>query len=798
MVAVQFRYLTGLKRQIFSNAVLKGSWDGSGVYSQAWTETPMTPGIAEDGCPCFAATVQLDAGGVGSQFEWGVVLDGPSGAGVWGITTEVNDPNATNRYRAFTLAADGASARQDFYFTYARRLGARKYFTDPTAAPDLKFAVWAPNALAINVVFGKPNGYIADDGDGIDATTSAIPLQPAENGIWESAVLPIFNVFEGMPYMYRIKNAQGNPTYRTDLYSRYQLGSGGFDPCGAHFSGDPSTLDGTKSCSVIVSLDTVAAVFGAPEGVRVPEADFWKDEFTSGRPVPRQLSELVIYELHVNALGGPDPAAPPGTFLEALDLLPYLYDLGVNAIELLPISQFSGGAGWGYGDSHLFVIESSAGRRDEFKYFVRECHRHGIAVIQDVCYNHWDWNAERAESLYDSTAPEQNIYYWYQGVPANYADPSGGYVDNGSTGWAPRYWEEMVRQLFASSAAAFVEEFHIDGLRVDLTQAIHRDNTLHADKSSVGNANLYGMKMLREWTRTLHLIRPSVMLIAEDHTGWAAVTQPPDAGGLGFDATWFAEFYHSLIGDSDMAGGDSRLLKTAGQGGDGPLAMGQFAGVLYNTQYNKVVYSESHDEAGNSGGTQRTIVCAVNGAPLFGPTRDAAEARCRACFGLSLLSAGTPMFFMGEEIGAQKMFIWNTFMANREDLAGGRAGDGARLFAFYQDAIKLSRAHPAARSQQIDILHASDANRVIAFTRSAGAEMLLVVASLANQPYLDGYVIQTDPARLPDGAWREIFNSDAAGYGGAGIGNFGADIPVSGGTFQARVPTSGFLVFQKL
>ena len=76
--------------------------------------------------------------------------------------------------------------------------------------------------------------------------------------------------------------------------------------------------------------------------------------------------------------------------------------------------------------------------------------------------------------------------------------------------------------------------------------------------------------------------------------------------------------------------------------------------------------------------------------------------------------------------------------------------------------------------------------------------MLLVAASFANHPFLDGYVIQTDPWRLPDGAWREIFNSDATVYGGNGIGNFGADIPAAGGRFQARLPAAGFLVFQKL
>jgi 1,4-alpha-glucan branching enzyme len=288
------------------------------------------------------------------------------------------------------------------------------------------------------------------------------------------------------------------------------------------------------------------------------------------------------------------------------------------------------------------------------------------------------------------------------------------------------------------------------------------------------------------------------MLIAEDHSGWDAVTQLPDVGGLGFGATWFASFYHNLVGDSDMAGGRARLIKTAGEGGDGPLDLEQFAGALVASQFNKVVYHESHDEAGNAGGTARTIVTAVNGAPIVGSTRDVAEARCRVAFGLSLLSAGTPMFFMGEEVGARQPYRFNDFMSHREDLTGERAGNSARLFRFYQDLIRFSRRHPATRAQAIDVVHALGATRVIAFVRAAGSDRLLVVASLRNQPFLGGYVIQTDPSRLPDGAWREVFNSDADTYGGGNVGNFGADVPAAGGRFQARVPASGFVVFQKV
>jgi 1,4-alpha-glucan branching enzyme len=794
-------YRTGLRRRIFRNARLLGSWDALGHRSAEWSVTPMAEITTDDGCPGFTATVELDEADLGRSFEWTVRLDAPAAPDVCGIPTEVHDASSTDRVRAFELRPRGDRVQAEEYsFTYGRRLGARKVFASGrSGSPGLRFAVWAPNAREVAVVFGtRTCGYIADDGYGIDPRRPALPMARTADGIWQSPVIPDFAANEGLPYLYRILNAQGRTVYRTDLFARQQIGRGTIDPRGAHWDGGPDPLDGTKSCSVVVSVDTVARDLdpaahagGAP--VRIPLKGFWADEFTPGLPVPSRVEDLVIYELHIGALGfGRDR---PGNLEDAVALLPHLVDLGVNAVELLPMSEFSG-IGWGYGDSHPFVIESTAGGRDEYLHFVRECHRQGIAVLQDVVYNHFDGNADRAEWAYDSDAPDQNIYYWYEGRPTDHAQPDGGYVDNGSSGYAPRLWEEVVRQLFVSSAAVFIEECHVDGLRVDLTQAMHRDNALHADGRGVGDANRFGAKLLREWSRTLRLIKPSVMLIAEDHSGWDKVTQLPDVGGLGFDATWFAAFCHDLVGDSDMAGGHARLLRTAGYGDDRPLDMGGFARTLYESRLNRVVYHESHDEAGNSGGSMRTIACAVNGAPLIGRTRTVAEARTRVAFGLSLFSAGTPMFFMGEEVGAQQPYRFDTFMDHREDIAGERAGDGASLFRFYQDSIRLGRRHPAVRVRGIDIVHVDDAARVIAFRRSTGTDEILVVASLNNH-VLDGYVIQGEPGRLPAGAWREVLNSDAAIYGGDNVGNLGADLPATDGRIVVRIPANGLVVLAR-
>jgi 1,4-alpha-glucan branching enzyme len=252
-----------------------------------------------------------------------------------------------------------------------------------------------------------------------------------------------------------------------------------------------------------------------------------------------------------------------------------------------------------------------------------------------------------------------------------------------------------------------------------------------------------------------------------------------------------------LIGDSNMAGDRARLLKRAGFGGNEPLPMGSLAGALYGTRHNQVVFHESHDEAGNAAGTARTMVTSVNGAPIIDATRIAAEARCRVCSGLSLLSAGTPMFFMGEEIGAQKPYTYDNFLSNREDVLGERTGNGKALFRFYQDLISLRHRLRSLRSHDIDILQHWDPNRVIAFKRWSGDEEVIIVASLNNASFTNGYVIEKDLLAIPNAGWKEVFNSDSTIYGGKNLGNGGATIPSSQGRLNVAIPANGFVVLVK-
>ena len=217
--------------------------------------------------------------------------------------------------------------------------------------PRIRFSVWAPNAQNVEVVFAKfdpatlPNGYIADDGDGIDTNVGnagPFPLFRTADGVWESDVqspaLAKFTDFHQRPYMFRIKNEQGQITYKTDIYSRSQIGRGRTDPNGAHYTGTFQDLDGTVSCSVVVDPDLLTKNFddtGLKKQSLITPDEFWSSEFTSGRLPPQRIEDLVIYELHVGSLGF--GSTDPGAFSDALDFVPRLAELGVNAVELLPV-----------------------------------------------------------------------------------------------------------------------------------------------------------------------------------------------------------------------------------------------------------------------------------------------------------------------------------------------------------------------------------------------------------------------------------------------------------------------------
>ncbi|KPM56444.1 alpha-amylase [Frankia sp. R43] len=776
-VRVDFVYHTGVGRRIADEALLAGGWDEQGRPAAAWSTTAMERFVAEDGTAAFRASVTLDAS-TSWTVDWGVWLVRPDGSRVWGIPAELADPQVTTQVRQLRIEPqDGPAAQAEFRLATHRHNGARRLIRDTGGEVDagtgpagtgnslgastsfgagagaetaerIRFRVWAPHARGVEVAFAGPSGYIADDGRGEDDQLTRLPMRAVAGGWWEAAA-PGFTDWVGRRYAYRIVRDDGSVAWRSDMYSTRQCGAGDVDPCGAPYDGPAHELDGAVSCSVIVDTRD--------------DARFWADEFDPARPVPRRVEDLVIYELHVGSLGFGHTAA--GTFADATALLDHLVDLGVNAVELMPMFEFSGTRSWGYGSSHLLAVKQNAGGREGLRGFVRACHRRGLAVLMDVVYNHYSPNAQRCAWQVDSTAASRNIYYWYEGAETDHPHPDGGYLDNISSGWAPRYHDENVRALFIASAVALLDDFHIDGLRVDQTTSIHAYNSLHADGSPVGAANIAGRKFLRELCQTLRVVDPQVMLIAEDHSGWAEVTRPAEEGGLGFDARWYVDFYHHLIGDKGEGPEYAKLLHTAGRDQHGPLAMGRFGAALTAAADHAVVYTESHDEAGNAEQTARNVLVAVDHAPLDGETAWFALARLRCVAALTLLSPGTPMFLMGDEVGADQAFLHDSFTEAKEDLAGLRANRGAGQFACYQALVALRLGSPALRSRSVEVVAADDPARLIAFRRWDAGEEFLVVASLANEP-ATGRTL-SHPS-LAGRRWKPVLDTDAVAFGGRG------------------------------
>lgn len=793
MPDVLFIYHTASPEDFFTNVRLKGVWTPEGFPGDPYQILPMERFYDASGCVAYKTTVSFPQEAVGKTFSWGVLLDGRDGrADLWGIVTEYGPLDAPGQYCSFTLGDKGSE--QTYALSLSPYLGARKLYKEGGDKPGIRFSVWAPHASKVETLIASrdANGYIWNDGKGIGETYA---MDRDASGIWSTSPdepgLADYERLRQARYMFRITREDGSVAIRTDIFSRSQAGEGGVNPEETEWSGQSRDLESTKSCSVIKDPERVNDEGRDGAATLLSTEDFWSREFSPLAPVPSSLQDLVIYELHVGGLGAGGEG--PGTLHDAMGMLDYIAELGANAIELLPMSEFEGPAGWGYGSSHFLAIKYDPEGQDLFKRFVRACHRRGMAVIVDVVYNHYSPDSERVHWMYDTTRHDHNIYYYYQGREEDYPDfPEGGYSDNMSTGYLPNVASEMVRGMMIASAVAMLLEYHVDGFRMDLTQALHSFNVLHKDGSPLPDANGYGIRFMREWARTLRLFKPGVFLLAEDHSGWNMLDKQQFLGGVGFDSVWWSEWYHQLVGDADQDSSKARLLKNAGYGTAKPLRMNVMGGMLTGTP-GRVVYHESHDESGNSHNSARNIEVAVNGM-LFDNTRAWGEARCRVVAGMTILSAGTPMFFMGEEVCARKPYRHGDFLENREDFAALRGGEGGRMFRYYRDLIRLRRENPALRSSSIAILKVHNAQRILAWHRWLGDDEFVVIASLANTPFVNGYAFAH--RNLKGKTWIQVLNSDAADYGGSGIMNEG-ELPSLDGTLNVNIPASGLIVLAR-
>ena len=430
--------------------------------------------------------------------------------------------------------------------------------------------------------------------------------------------------------------------------------------------------------------------------------------------------ELVVYETHIGSFVATE--GDPGDLREGVTRLGYLRALGVNAIELMPVMEFAGDYSWGYNPAHVFAVESTYGGPDALKAFVREAHRHGIAVILDVVYNHF--------------GPSDLDLWQFDGWSE---DGLGGiyfYQDwRSATPWGdtrPDYGRDEVRRFILDNALMWLDEYHVDGLRFDSTVHIRSSNGHTTDIPD-------GWGLLQWVTDEVRRSHPHAILIAEDLQGDPSLTEPTPAGA-GFHGQWDAGFVHSVraaLATPDDAQRSMPEVAAAVLGGDDAFA--------------RVIYTESHDEVANG---KVRVPQEVDPAD---PTGWAAQKRATLGMALTLTSPGIPMLFQGQE------FLEAEWFRDTVPLDWERAEGFRDVVRMVQDLIRLRRDSDGDSAGLLGphtrLLDVDDEANLLAFTRSTDAgQDVVVVANFAAKT-------ATGRIAMPQAAlWRLRFNSDARTY----------------------------------
>ncbi|QQS18120.1 alpha amylase C-terminal domain-containing protein [Candidatus Saccharibacteria bacterium] len=529
-----------------------------------------------------------------------------------------------------------------------------------------EFRVWAPFARSVALA-------------GTVAAGKELAMASESDGYWS---LRLKNIESGQNYVYLITTADGQVLTRNDPRAQ-QL----------------TTSD--NGASVIID----------------PNFDWEGDSFSPAPP-----EEQIIYELHVGTFNRPD-AATIGSFDDALEKLDYLKELGVNVIELMPVTSMAHGYGWGYAPNHLFSVENAYGGRHGLLKFVRECHKKGIAVILDVVYNHFSGETDLWQFDGWSENGRGGIYF-YNDV-------------RGDTPWGgrPDYGRPEVRQFILDNVTMWLSEYRLDGLRVDSTTYMR--NTEGHDNDPAHDIS-HAWYLLQDIVELAHKIKPSAIMIAEDCANSAYLTKPRTEQGCAFDAQWELGFPHALRDGLGLRGG--RTL----------------AGVRYELErryngnaYEKIIFSDSHDTAAN--GSVRLNEAASSG--------DAADIHAREqsllADAVMLTSPGIPMLLQGQE------FLQEGSFNDWQELEWVKAEkyDGFVLAHRHLIDLRLNRHGNTAGllGQSTAVFHQDDNNGVLGYHRwdrgRAGDDVFIIV-NFGDQAH-ENYQMQLP---LP-GTWQVRFNS---------------------------------------
>jgi maltooligosyltrehalose trehalohydrolase len=502
-----------------------------------------------------------------------------------------------------------------------------------------------------------------------------------------------------------------------------------------------------------------------PRGVHGPSAVVdLRYEWTDAGWQGRRLEEYLLYEIHVGTF------TPPGTLDAIVGRLDELAELGVTAIELMPVAQFPGSRNWGYDGVHPFAVQSSYGGPAALARLVDACHARGLAVALDVVYNH--------------LGPEGN--YLSEFAPYftdRYRTPWGEAINYDGA------WSDEVRRYFIESALAWITDFHIDALRLDAVHAI-------IDPSASPFLEELGARVHERAER----LGRRVQVIAESDRNDARLVRERERGGLGLDGLWNDDFHHAL--HTLLTGERSGYYLDFGTVGD--LAKAFQEHFVYSGQYSAyrrrshgnpaadlparcfVVFAQNHDQVGN-----RMLGERLSALGSFDDLKLAA--------GVTLLSPFLPLLFMGEEYGETAPFLYfvnhgdpglieAVRRGRKEEFAAfGWPGEPpdpqdeatfqraklnwqlrtspghSALLQFYRELIRLRRRVPALAERSMEKRRAvarEDEKALVVLRRAGESEALL----------LFHFGERTTRIALPvtSGTWRRELDSAAERWLGRG------------------------------
>jgi len=430
------------------------------------------------------------------------------------------------------------------------------------------------------------------------------------------------------------------------------------------------------------------------DGERIVDTYVWKHD---DRPLPEDRA-LVIYELHVGDFsGGEDDQFARGKYKNVVEKLDYLVELGIDAIELLPIKEYPGDYSWGYNPRYFFATESSYGSTAELKELIDECHGRGIRVIMDGIFNHSEASSPLTQIDHD---------YWYHHSPR---DP-----DNN---WGPEFnYEEYdeklqtfpARRFIADTIRYWIQEFHIDGIRYDAARQIANYDFMHwiveEAKKTAGLKPFYNIaEYIPETTSITNVDGP-------------------------MDGCWHDSFRHTLTvhicGDTFNLEELKNVIDCKRQG---------FMGAT-----NVVNYLTNHDHD--------HLMVELAHRNIFG---DEAFRRVKLGAAILMTAVGVPLIWMGEEFGEYKP---KTSEASKIDWTLMKNGENRNLFEYYRGLTMLRRNNHALYTENIEFIHENPESKVCAYVRWNNEGSRVVVVANFSDNFLGGYCVDHFPGA---GQWHE-------------------------------------------